>query len=63
MLPPHHQRIVGVVNRVGAEAAEDGLGQLRAGRADGQHHRRLLLPGGQRDDLEHVGVDPAGLID
>ena len=63
MLPPCDQRISRVVGGVGAEAAEHRLGQLRARRADGQHHGRLLLAGGQRDNLEHVGIDPAGLID
>jgi hypothetical protein len=54
VLPPHHQGIVGVVEGIGAQAAQDGLLQLRAGRPDGQHHTGLLLAGGQRHDLVHL---------
>jgi hypothetical protein len=62
VLPPHHQRVLRVVDRVGAEAAQHGLVQLRARGADGQHHRRLLLAGGQGHDLVDLLVDAAGLV-
>jgi len=62
MLPPHQGGIIGVVDRVGPEAPEDGLVELGPGRPDGQHHRRGLLAGGQGHDLIHLLVDAPGLI-
>jgi hypothetical protein len=62
VLPPDNQRVLRVVEGVGAEAAEDGLVKFRAGCPDGQHHRRLLLAGSQGHHLVHLLVDPAGLV-
>jgi hypothetical protein len=62
VLAPHHQLVGRVVGRVGAEAAQDGVLQLRPRGTDRQHDRRLLLAGGQGDDLVHLLVDAAGLI-
>jgi hypothetical protein len=62
VLPPRYQRVGRVVERVGAEPAEDGVLQLRARGADGQHHTGFLLAGGQGDDLVHLLVDAAGLV-
>jgi hypothetical protein len=61
VLPPHDQRII-VVDRVGAQAAQHRLLQLRPRRADGQDHAGALLAGGQGDDLEDLLVDAAGLV-